>query len=176
MTTYNNYVTIPHSTYAEWRSNTLGNSYDVDGQPPDQPYQCWDFAAEFWYNLGFGEGYPLTGGNNAKGIWENRNDNKGDVFDLIYNPLSLKVGDIICFSYGDYGHVGFLDDTYDGGSYFKLLSQNNSQPYVTSENYGSITFQGAFRYKAWNDSPTSINIRKSKFPWVLYARKLRNRY
>lgn len=172
MAQYNGYVSIPHSTYSEWRENTLGNAYDADGQFGNQ---CWDFAAEFWYNLGFGEGYPITGGNNAKGIWPNRDTNKGDQFDLIYDTTSLKVGDVICFSYGEYGHVGFLDEAYDGGGYFKLLSQNNSQPYVTAENYGASTFQGAFRYKAWNTTPIPTTIKKSKFPWVLYARKLRQR-
>lgn len=172
MAQYNGYVSIPHATYAEWKTNTLGNGYDADGVYGNQ---CWDFVSEFWYNLGFGENYPITGGNDAKGIWPNRELNKGDQFDLIYDTTSLKVGDVICFSYGEYGHVGFLDEPYDGGGYFKLLSQNNSQPYVTAENFGSITFQGAFRYKAWNTTPITTNIKKSKFPWVLYARKLRQR-
>ena len=167
MTTYNSYLSIPHSTYAEWRSNTLENAYDVDGYPSEQPYQCWDYVSEFWYNLGFGENYPITGGNDAKGIWPNRNTNKGDEFDLIYDTTSLKVGDVICLSYGEYGHVGFLDELYDGGGYFKLLSQNNSQPYVTAENYGASTFQGAFRYKGWEGTPPTPGA-KSKLPIYLY--------
>lgn len=176
MATYNDYVSIPHSTYAEWRSNTLGNSYDVDGVPSYQPYQCLDFASEFWYNLGFGTGYPITGGDNARGIWTNREQNKGDQFDLVNDVVSLKVGDVVCFSAFPYGHVGFLDEPYDGSGYMKILSQNvNDQPYVTAENYPAITFQGAFRYKAWNTTPITTTIKKSKFPWVLYARKLRQR-
>lgn len=173
MAHYDGYVSIPHSTYSEWRENTLGNSYDADGQFGNQ---CWDFASEFWYNLGFGEGYPITGGDDARGIWTNREQNKGDQFDLVTDVLSLKVGDVVCFSASPYGHVGFLDEAYDGSGYMKLLSQNVSGQYVTSENYAAITFQGAFRYKGWNRNPTPINARVGKFPWVLYARKLRNRY
>ena len=25
------YVDVPHSTYDEWRANTIGNEYDLDG-------------------------------------------------------------------------------------------------------------------------------------------------
>lgn len=177
MATYNTYVDIPHGSYIEWRYNTLGNSYDVDGYPAQQPYQCWDYVSEFWYNVGFGTGYPLTGGNDARGIWDNRDANKGDVFDLITNINDLQVGDIICFSAAPYGHVGFLDENYDGNGYFKLLSQNVSGALVTSENYSATSFQGAFRYRPWHTTPpTPTTNKRSTFPWVLYARKLRNRY
>ena len=178
MATYNTYVSIPHASYVEWRYFTLGNSYDVDGVPAYQPYQCWDFASEFWWNVGFPTNYPITGGDNARGIWTNREQNKGDVFDLITDINSLQVGDVICFSVDPYGHVGFLDETYDGGGYFKLLSQNVlDQDYVTAQNYPVDSFQGAFRYKGWhNIPPTPSETKKNKFPWVLYARKLRNNY
>lgn len=178
MATYNSYVSIPHSTYAEWVSETLGNSYDVDGQPVAQPYQCWDFASEFWYNLGFGENYPITGGNDAKGVWWNRETNKGDKFELVYNLSEVKQGDVVCFSYGAYGHIGFANENYDGGAYIEILSQNVSSPSVTIENYGVLTFQGAFRYKDWNSTPPTPptpSRKRSKFPWVLYSRKLRER-
>lgn len=177
MAVYNSYVPIPHSTYAEWKSNTLGNSYDVDGFPVGQPYQCWDYASEFWWNVGFPTNYPVTGGDDARGIWPNRETNKGDKFDLIYNINDLQVGDIICFSVAPYGHIGFLDEAYDGGNYFKLLSQNFlNQDYVSVDDYPTVSFEGAFRYKEWNSTPPSPTVSgKTKFPWVLYARKIRAR-
>lgn len=179
MAVYNSYVSIPHSTYAEWKSNTLGNSYDVDGIPAQQPYQCWDYVSEFWWNAGFPTGYPITGGNDAKGIWWNRNTNKGDKFNLVYSLDDLQVGDVICFSYSAYGHVGFVDEVYDGSGRIKILSQNVSHDYVTVESFGTASFQGAFRYIPWNGTPptppTPVHTRKGKFPWVLYARKLRER-
>lgn len=177
MAVYNDYVSIPHSTYAEWKSNTLGNSYDVDGSPIQQPYQCWDFAAEFWWNVGFAKGYPITGGNDAKGIWWNRDTNKGDKFTLVYNLNELQVGDVICFDAEPYGHVGFVDQVYDGSGRITILSQNVSHDYVTVETYGVESFQGAFRYIPWNNTPPTppSSTRRGKFPWVLYARKLRER-
>lgn len=180
MSVYNSYVSIPHSTYAEWKSNTLGNSYDVDGIPAGQPYQCWDYASEFWYNAGFGTGYPITGGDDAKGIWLNRDDNTGDKFTLVYNLNEVQVGDVVCFSIAPYGHVGFVDEVYSGGDYIKILSQNVlNQQYVTVDNCSVSTFQGAFRYIPWNGTPptppTPTASGKTKFPWVLYARKIRAR-
>lgn len=172
MAEYRGYVDIPHTTYQEWRTATIGNSYDVDGTPILQPFQCWDFASEFWRNLGFSTGYPITGGNDAKGVWYNRETNKGDVFDLIYDISLTEVGDVLCFSIGQYGHIGFLDEPYQSGGYVKLLSQNVSSPYVTSENYGTSTFQGAFRYKGWHNPPTPI-VKTHRFPFVLYAKRLR---
>ena len=50
MAKYTGYVDIPHATYDEWRNATLGNGYDIDGS---YGCQCWDFASEFWRNVGF---------------------------------------------------------------------------------------------------------------------------
>lgn len=174
MAQYNGYVSIPHSSYSEWKTNTLNNGYDADGLYGNQ---CWDYASEFWYNAGFGENYPITGGDDAKGIWLNRDDNKGDKFTLVYNLEDLQVGDVICFSINPYGHVGFVDEVYGGGDYIKILSQNASEQYVTVDNYPVATFQGAFRYIPWNSTPPTppTPTRRGKFPWVLYARKLRER-
>lgn len=181
MAAYHDRVEIPHATYAEWKANTLGNQYDVDGFPAEQPYQCWDFAAEFWYNVGFterapsGRLYPDTGGNDAKGIWLNREINKGDKFTLVNTLLELKVGDVICFGNEPYGHVGFVDHEYTGGAYISILSQNNDLPQVTVEYFSVASFQGAFRYKGWHQQPTPTRAKRTHFPWVLYARKLRGR-
>lgn len=174
MITYNDYVSIPHLTYSEWKSNTLGNRYDVDGIPAQQPYQCWDFASEFWYNAGFGTDYPITGGNDAKGIWWNRNTNKGDKFNLVYSLNDLQVGDVICFSVDPYGHVGFVDEVYNGSGYIKILSQNVlDQDYVTVDNYPVASFQGAFRYIPWNSTPPiPPSDKKGMATWMFRPRKL----
>ena len=182
MAHYTGYVTIPHSTYAEWRSNVLGNSYDADVQ---WGAQCWDLAAEFWYNVGFAQGYPLTGGNDARGIWPLREQNKGDVFDLIYNLSDVLEGDVVCFSGGEFGHIAFANENYQSGSeYIELLGQNQGGgtpapgggTTASINNYSISSFQGAFRYKPWHSTPpTPTSTGKSHFPWVLYARKIRQR-
>lgn len=178
------YVDVPHSTYDEWRANTIGNGYDLDGY---YGCQCWDFASLFWRNIGFPAGYPLTGPNHAASeCWTvNRIANQGDKFDLIYDYTQIKRGDVIVFS-GIPGHIAFADDNYNGSMRINCLGQNQGggTPHpsggtsvsVNSLNLGE--FLGAFRYKAWHTPPTPPTpepTTRSHFPWVLFANKLRQR-
>lgn len=180
MATYNTYVSIPHSSYSEWKANTLGNQYDVDGSPVEQPYQCWDFAAEFWNNVGFVQGMPSTAGTHAAyGIWDAKETNAGDKFDLIEDKNQIKQGDVIVYNYftgNPYGHVGFADEDYNGNDNLPILSQNNDATHVTVHGYNLAYFRGAFRLKAWHPAPGPGAHRRGKFKWVLYANKLRKKY
>lgn len=191
MARYTGYVTVLHSTYEVWKTNTNGNGYDVDGS---YGCQCWDFASLFWWNVGFPTGYPLITTSSAYTMWNLRNQNISyngtTYFDLIYNLSEVKKGDIMVFnatSYNPYGHVGFADQdysTWSGGYEFPILSENNGGTpdpaggaYVNVHGYDTRLFLGAFRYKAWEQPvpPTPITTFKKKFPWVLYARKLNNK-
>ena len=183
MSHYLGYVSIPHSTYAEWKSEVLNNSYDADML---YGAQCWDLAAEFWYNVGFGTGYPLTGGHDAAGVWGLREQNKGDQFDLIYNIENVLQGDVMCFGGPTAtGHIAFADsDFIPDTQYMNLLGQNQGggEPApgggttATVESFNISSFQGAFRYKAWHSTPPTPGVTgESHFPWVLYARKIRQR-
>lgn len=182
MAKYTGYVTIPHSTYDEWRNATNGNGYDVDGS---YGCQCWDLAAEFWWNVGFPQGYPtLAGTGSAYGAWDDRVQNAGDKFDLIYNKEDIKRGDVIVFNYfngNPYGHIGFADENYNGSNNLQILSENNGGTpdpaggaYANIHNYNLAYFRGAFRYKAWNETPPTPPVTRSKgsFKWALMARKL----
>lgn len=194
MAKYTGYVTIPHDTYDVWRSNTLNNGYDVD---LSYGCQCWDFAAEFWYNVGFPQGYPLITNSSAYTMWALRNQNisyAGIVyFDLINNLADVQRGDIIVydqFPANPYGHVGFADEDYDtwssthpGDYEFPILSENNQGTpdpaggaYANIHGYDTRLFLGAFRYREWHTTPpTPPIVTRGKFNWVLYANKLRNR-
>lgn len=191
------YVTIPHSTYDEWRNATNGNGYNFDNM---YGCQCYDLAVEFWWNVGFPQGYPTSqGSGNAWQIWSDRLNNVAyggtTYFDLITNLDDIKRGDVIVYNYytgNPYGHIGFADDNYaswhanNPGSYeFPILSENNGGTpdpqggaYTNVHGYDIRLFLGAFRYRAWHTTPptppTPVSGR-SKFPWVLYARKLRNK-
>lgn len=179
MAHYTGYVTLPINSYASWRTAVNNNGYDVDGYPPDQPFQCWDLTAEFWWNAGFPQGYPtLAGTGSAYGAWTDKIQNAGDQFDLINNVSDIKVGDVIVFNYfvgNPYGHIGFADEDYNGTNTISILSQNNGAFYTNIANYSLAHFRGAFRYKAWHTTPptppTPTDARK-RFPWVLYTRKL----
>lgn len=179
------YVNVPHSTYAEWRANTINNEYDLDGH---YGCQCWDFASLFWRNVGFPAGYPLTGNHYAYGCWTlEREQNKGDKFDLIYNLSQVRRGDVVVLDHGrfagdDAGHIAFADEDYNGTNTMRLVGQNQEHPsattgYKVTMNSMSVSkFLGAFRYKGWEQPvpPTPTETKKHKFPWVLYARKFRN--
>ena len=187
----NGYVLLPVNTYLAWETTTNGNGYDADGYYGDQ---CWDLVAEFWYNNGFGTGYPtLAGTGGARGMWADRVQNAGDKFDLIYNLADVKQGDVLVYDQfpgNEWGHTGFANEDYNtwsaahpGDYEFPILSQNNQGiPYVGGGTFTNIhgydtrLFLGAFRLKAWNPTPPPVpTTTKKKFPWVLYARKLRER-
>lgn len=183
MPKYTGYVTLPTDSYASWKATVNGNGYDVDST---YGCQCWDLAAEFWWNVGFPQGYPtLAGTHSAYGVWDDRETNAGDKFDLIYNASDLQRGDVIVFNYyasNPYGHIGFADEDYNGTNTILILSENNGGipdpdggAYTNVNTYSLTHFRGAFRYKAWHTTPptppTPTDARK-RFPWVLYARKL----
>lgn len=196
MAKYWGYVLVPHGSYLEWKTATLNNGYDVDST---YGCQCWDFVATFWYNVGFPQGYPHITASSAYTMWNLRDQNKAydgvEYFDLIYNLADVKQGDIIVYNYfsaNPYGHVGFADEDYatwsaahPGDYEFPILSENNQGTpdpaggaYANIHGYDTRLFLGAFRYKAWEQptppSPSTSKPQRKKFPWVLYARKLRN--
>lgn len=183
------YSNIPHSTYAIWKTNTLGHEYDLDGY---HGCQCWDYASLFWRNVGFATGYPLTGTNHyASECWtQNRIANAGTTFDLVYHKEDIKQGDIIVLD-GNIsnppGHIAFADEDYNNSNSIYAIGQNQGGTplpiggtAVTRNQIGLSLFLGAFRYKEWETTPptppTPVRTSKSHFPWVLYARKLRNKY
>lgn len=180
------YEDVAHATYDEWRSNTIGKEYDLDGS---YGCQCWDYASLFWRNVGFGTGYPLTGPNHyASECWTvNRENNKGEVFDLIYNKNEIKRGDIIVMNGNTSnppGHITFADEDYNGTNNLWCVGQNQGGTpspgggtAVTRNNLGLEDFLGVFRYKPWHTTPPTPTPtgRRSNFPWVLYARRLNNK-
>lgn len=195
MTIYTGYVTIPHGSYAEFKAATLGNGYNYDNT---YGCQCYDVAAEFWWNVGFPAGYPIITQSSAYTMWNNREQNISyngvQYFDLIYNLADVKQGDMMVYAgttANPYGHNGLADEDYatwhanNPTSYeFPILSQNNGGTpdpqggaLMNVHGYDTRLFLGAFRYKAWHASPTPIarKVTSSKFPFVLYARHLRDK-
>lgn len=197
MARYSGYVDVPHSSYAEWKNNTLNNGYDIDGF---YGCQCWDFVSIFWRNLGFPSGYPLIFASAAYTMWNNRYQNASyngvTYFDLITDVYQIKQGDIIVFNYfpaNQYGHVGFADVDYANWTpdplepnEFPILSENNGGipdpaggSYVNVHGYDITLFLGAFRYKAWETGPTPPSVSRKPQPhhfnWAVFGRKIRQR-
>ena len=183
-------ISININSYDSFRSDALnranqGLGYDVDGT---YGYQCWDLAAELWMHIQeFEDGnlWPKTGPQlYAEEIWTvSRTQNAGSSFDLINSIFELKRGDVIVLGVSPIsstGHIAFCDENYSG-SLMRLLGQNQVNPSITLGHIPTVTpldisaFLGGFRYKAWNNRPPIHLRKKSKFPWVLYGKKLRNK-
>ena len=195
MAKYYGYVTLPTDTYDNWKNAVNGNGYDFDST---YGCQCYDLAVEFWWNIGFPQGYPVSYTGNAYDIWTYREQNASyngvTYFDLITDPTQIQKGDIIVFnqfSGNPYGHVGFADVNYSDGGWtypeLPILSQNNGGTpdpsggaYTNVHGYNITLFLGAFRFRDWHTTPptpvVSSKRETKRFPWVLYANKLRNKY
>lgn len=151
---------------------------------------CWDVAAELWMNIPeFGDAtlWPKTGPNQyAMECWTvSRDQNAGNSFTLINRKEDIKRGDVIVIGpsvISSTGHIAFADIDYVSGNTLPLLGQNQVDPSLVYGHIPTVTnidisaFLGAFRYNDWvaPEPPTPSSRRANKFPWVLYARKLRS--
>lgn len=176
MAQQNGYAIIPHGTYDELRTYLLDTGVDVDQLHGNQ---CWDSCAILWYQYGL---TLLTGNGYAYGCWtEERSHNAQPPFIAIENLSDVKRGDVVVFNQnGVYntGHIGYADEDYPGGNHINILGQNQGQgsSHGTPSNivnFSTTNFLGAFRNVDWY-IPPEIK-KKRKFPWVLYAKKLRTK-
>lgn len=143
------------NTYDAFRNEVLGKGYDVDNA---YGYQCWDGCALLWQQIGRS---LLTGNGCASGCWTLKRDvNAGNDFTLITNKSDVRRGDVVVFSTGQYGHIGFADENYNGGASIRLLGQNQGGTPKGAAggagfnviNMSMATFLGAFRFKNWTTS------------------------
>ena len=139
----------------EFRNATLGKRIDVDNFPKEQPYQCWDLPAFFWSRVVGRFLATKQGGGGAKDCWNySRIYNAGSEFELITDRNALRVGDWLIDNGGEWGHVGMITAIVAQGQVVRLLGQNQPYGYVNEINFSLRNFAGAFRLKAWNNSPT----------------------
>lgn len=140
------YYPVQITSYDVFRAQVIGKGFDIDGAYGNQ---CWDGCALLWQQLGR---TLQTGNGCAYGCWTlKRNENAGTNFQLITNKADVKRGDVVVFQGGQYGHIGFADENYLGGTYIKLLGQNQG---AANGNFNVINmsmagFLGAFRFKGW---------------------------
>lgn len=192
------YVTLPVTSYNAWKNAVNGNGFDVD-YPSGYGCQCYDLALLFWNNVGFPQGYPLSTGLEAYGIWTRRNENisynSTTYFDLVTNLNEVKQGDILVyngFSANPNGHIGWADQDYASwhernptSREFPILSQNNGGTpdpdggsYTNIHGYDTQYFLGAFRYKEWQPTPppppVTTGSNRSRLPLILMTRRINN--
>ena len=145
------YIYAPTETPQAFKDYTLNKCWDTDNH---YGAQCWDLGDLFWQNYA-GRNLSTCGTGAAKGIWNCKEQNAGDNFELITEVNNIQAGDWLIFSGGQYGHIGMALGNYNNG-YVTLLGQN--QGGANCENGGSSTniinislnnFLGAFRPKTY---------------------------
>ena len=169
---------VEHSTYASFKAATLGNRYDMDGFPSEQPYQCYDYVDLLYEQSDVGQ-YLSTGGTgNVKGCWEvasARASNGSGHFEIVTDKTAIKKGDIIVFdTYGDWygstGHIGFADEDYNGTNFLNCLGQHQGGAGQTDPsnitNLNLNGFLGVFRNTNWQQAP--------ELPWPVAWKHWRN--
>lgn len=152
------YYNVPINSYDSFRANVLGKGYDLDNA---YGFQCWDGTALVWQQIGRN---LLTGNGCASGCWNLKRDvNAGNDFQLIWNLKDVKRGDVMVFGAGQYGHIGFADENYNGSGVIRLLGQNQGGTPVGKNggagfnvvNMNTASFLGAFRFKKWATNNTA---------------------
>lgn len=182
----NGYTLVPEViTYDEWRGYLLRTGVNVDFAYGNQ---CYDSCALLWFQYGL---RLQTGNGLAYGCWElMRDQNARTPFIKVEGKENIKRGDVIVFDrHGSWwtGHIGYADENYNGTNTIKCLGQNQGQGIGWGTpsnviNQDLTWFLGAFRNTRWDTTPPtpptpppSTDTRKKRFPWVLYANKLRNK-
>lgn len=145
--------------------------------------ECWDYINLIWSHLGsvyytYPPSDPSATNHGVKwGVLNNEARSANTITGLTYisDKTHLKRGDIVVTTGGEFGHAGFINSDYDGDHTYGFYSQNyNNRRSVSLDYYDLSEFGGAFRYEAWQQPTPTPTLKHSKFPWVLYARKLRN--
>lgn len=149
--------------------------------------ECWDYINLIWSHLGskywtYPPSDPSATNHGVKwGVLNSDalNANQIDGLTYITDKTLLKRGDIVVSTDGTYGHAGFINEDYDANktSYGFYTQNYGGRRSVALDIYTLSDFGGAFRYNAWTPTPPPppIVTTRSKFPFVLYARKLRDK-
>lgn len=180
---------VQYDSYNHWRTFALSHGVNFDYMYGNQ---CWDLPALLWWQYGM---YLVTqpqGNGHAYQCWTvSRYTNGRPPFTSITGVENIKRGDCLVFnrsSFSSDGHICFADQDYSDRYYYNgawrlnCLGQNQGQGIgsgIPSNIVGMnlANFLGIFRNGRWTTTPPPIppSSNKSDFPWVLYARKLRNK-
>lgn len=153
--------------------------------------EWWDYINLIWDHLGskywtYPPSDPTATNHGVKwGVLDPNALAANQISGLTYisNKTLLKRGDIVISTDGTYGHAGFINEDYSPSTTtYGLYTQNyNNRRSVALDHYTLNDFGGAFRYNDWVSpsppTPTGDAVStKRRFPWVIYANKIRGRY
>ena len=148
--------------------------------------ECYAYINLIWTHLGskywtYPPSDPTATNHGVKwGVIDSDALNANQINGLLYisDKTKLKRGDIVVTTGGIFGHAGFMNEDYDTDRTYAIYSQNYANRRSVALDYYNLSdFGGAFRYLAWS-APIPLKSKpiKTRFPWVIYANKLRNRY
>ena len=145
-------------TPREWRNKTIGKAYDRDNYPAGNKYQCWDYFAQFVYEMQIPVSTHCSLTGYVSDLWRLKDSyNYNKYFEYITNPADLQEGDWCLWDRGsshNYSHVALL--VMDPASGKRLeVGQNQGYPYVT-EKETTWDIMGALRWKGWKDTADAI--------------------
>lgn len=131
-------------TPAEWKSMTIGKSYNTDSA---YGFQCWDYFDAFirYFEIPVSTYCALTG--YVCDLWRLRDKYKYDqYFEFITDPAQLKNGDWCVWDRGsshNSSHIAmYFSPDYE-------LGQNQGAQYVTEKKTNFNDIMGAFRFRDW---------------------------
>lgn len=147
------YVYAPTDTYENFKNYTINKCWNVDGAYGSQ---CWDLSSLHSMNYTKDNRvFSTCGTGGAKGMWSCKEQNAGSEYDLVYNLADVKVGDILVFGNGTYGHTGLAAGPARNG-YIALLGQNQGGSACPGGgastniiNMSTSSFLGAFHPKTY---------------------------
>ena len=187
MAQYNNYVSVPHSSYTEFKNATLGNGYNVDAwYRGGWGNQCWDYIALLYWQYGLTL-YTKTGGGSAKDCWlVSKNANARYPFIAVEGKENIKKGDVIVTNASPWtknGHICLADENYrTSGDKNKLWcvgqhQRGSTSLPVTRDELNISYFLGIFRNTTWGgDEPhpePPIVYNKEGYNFILFNRRKR---
>ena len=169
------------TSYDAFAASTVGTQV---GNGTNKAYinLLWNYLGSVYYTSS--PSGPDPTGQGVKYGWTNtdaRSANTITHLTQITSPSQIAKGDVVIIDDGVNGHAGFADEDYNGSYVLRMCSQNYSSAYVTREDVDISGFLGGWRYDAWYTPPTPptppgpAGGKRGRFPWVLYARKLRER-
>lgn len=193
MAQYNRYVIVPHLSYNQWRSATLGNGYNVDYNSSHHGYgnQCWDYCALLYWQYGLTL-ITKAGGGTAYDCWNiSRNANSRYPFRAVDGVQNIRRGDIVITKNprSSTGHIFFADENYRPFGNKNVIwgvgqnQRGSSALPVTRDEISIVYFKGIFRNMEWGASSpypdpepeqgggTVYN--KDKYNFVLFNRRKR---
>lgn len=130
--------------------------------------QCVDLFSNFHYSY-TGRWLSTAGTDAAYGLWDAKEYNAGNDYELITDPTKLQYGDWLVFDQGvgEHGHVAMAYGGYENGTILLLGQNQGGVPCVGGGSQANVIrmslehFRGAFRPKIYTQPTPKVENKKT---------------